>query len=248
MAASSLFSRRGRDEEDQWLTVSDLMAGLMIIFLFIAITYIRDIKLENARIRDIAVAWETSREDIFDALKDEFSDDLAGWDAELRKEDLAIRFRAPDIMFAAGDSAINPEFKAILDEFFPRYIQILSTFKDQIDEVRIEGHTSSDWAGTTNKNFAYFQNMELSQDRTRAVLEYGLLLPAITNEVREWARKYLTANGLSSSQIQIDQAGNEQREISRRVEFVIRTRAEEKISCILDEGKSLSACEQDTPS
>ena len=39
----AVFTRRRSesDNDESWLSVSDLMAGLMVIFLFIAITYIR---------------------------------------------------------------------------------------------------------------------------------------------------------------------------------------------------------------
>ena len=35
--------RRGNGESAEWLGVSDLMAGLMMVFLFIAISYMRPI-------------------------------------------------------------------------------------------------------------------------------------------------------------------------------------------------------------
>ena len=43
---------------------------------------------------------------------------------------------------------------------------------------------------------AYFKNMELSQARTRSVLEYTIMMPAVNNE-RNWLIEHITANGLS---------------------------------------------------
>ena len=113
-----------------------------------------------------------------------------------------------------------PKFKVILNDFFPRYIALINQpkYKKNIEEIRIEGHT--DTSGD------YFTNMKLSQDRTRSVLQYCLfLLPR--NEQR-WAMQRITANGLSSSHI-IIRNGKEDPRLSRRVEFRIRTNAEEKL-------------------
>ena len=37
----NIFGASRKDEDSDWLSVSDLMAGLMVIFLFIAIIFIR---------------------------------------------------------------------------------------------------------------------------------------------------------------------------------------------------------------
>ena len=111
--------------------------------------------------------------------------------------------------------------------FFPRYIKVLTMpeFKDTIEEIRIEGHTDSDGG--------YFYNMKLSQDRTRSVLEYSLSV--LQNDAKkDWVKKLLTANGLSSSKLIYDNnTKTENREASRRVEFKVRTNAEKQIQEML---------------
>lgn len=123
----------------------------------------------------------------------------------------------------------------ILLDFFPRYLKILTNekFKSEIDEIRIEGHTSSEWSETVPQDIAYFNNMKLSQDRTRAVLEFVTSLENV-NGNKQWLRELITANGLSSSKLVIYN-GNEDREKSRRVEFRVRTKAEDKIVKIVEE-------------
>lgn len=37
-------------EENQWMSISDLMSVLMMIFLFISIVYIRSVNLEKNKI------------------------------------------------------------------------------------------------------------------------------------------------------------------------------------------------------
>ncbi len=232
MTMEKLFGRRSSSDDEHWMSVSDLMAGLMVIFLFIAITYIRPIVEIQAKIRNIVVAWKDSEVEIYAALNEEFEADLFRWRAELDQNTLSIRFKAPDVLFASATATLKPEFKRILDDFFPRYLDVLYQFKGAIAEVRLEGHTSSEWEGASTKDVAYFMNMELSQARTRAVLEYSLGLPLV-DPYKEWARKLITANGLSSSRL-ILQDSREDKIRSRRVEFRVRTNTKEQIVRVLE--------------
>lgn len=235
MSPDRIFRTSHDDGEEHWISVSDLMAGLMIIFLFIAITYIRPILNERDAIKEIAVTWQESEVALYDRLKEEFKDDLPRWNAELERETLTVRFTEPEILFDSGRATLKPEFEYILSDFFPRYLNVLSDFRDDIAEVRIEGHTSSEWMVATSGDEAYFHNMELSQNRTRAVLEYALLLPGSSAQ-KSWAKKYITANGLSSSRL-IFANGKEDKERSRRVEFRVRTNAKREIVRILEQAE-----------
>ena len=235
MTVDRIFRTSHDGGEEHWISVSDLMAGLMIIFLFIAITYIRPILNERDAIKEIAVTWQESEVALYDRLNEEFKDDLPRWNAELERETLTVRFKEPDILFDSGRATLKPEFEHILSDFFPRYLNVLSDFRDDIAEVRIEGHTSSEWMVATSGDEAYFHNMELSQDRTRAVLEYALLLPGSSAQ-KSWAKKYITANGLSSSRL-IFTNDKEDKERSRRVEFRVRTKAKREIVRILEQAE-----------
>ena len=227
------FGASSREEESEWLSVSDLMAGLMVIFLFIAIVFIRPLAEQNLEIKEIARTWQENELEIYKALLDEFEEDLPRWNAEIEKDTLLIRFKSPDVLFERGASTIRKEFAAILKDFFPRYVGVLDDFRESIEEVRIEGHTSSVWNRSTSENAAYFLNMELSQSRTRAVLQNVLNLSEVRG-ARAWLQPLLTANGLSSSRLVMNKKGKEDRERSRRVEFRIRTTARTEIVRILE--------------
>jgi outer membrane protein OmpA-like peptidoglycan-associated protein len=226
-----LFGSISGSDEEHWISVSDLMAGLMVIFLFIAISYMKDIVVEKERIEQVAITWNETQDALYQKLLNEFEKDLPKWQAEIDRDTLSVRFKEPSILFASGEAALNPAFKSILDDFFPRYLRVLRKFKGEISEVRIEGHTSSEWTGASDHLDAYFKNMKLSQDRTRSVLRYSLSLPYIDTD-RKWARETITANGLSSSQ-PILVKGIEDSQLSRRVEFRVRTNAERRIVNIL---------------
>lgn len=221
-----------RSSEAEWLPVSDMMAGLMIIFLFIAIAHMRYEQIQRDHIKEIAVAFQQTQTDLYLELSKEFKDDLEKWDAEIDQSSLAVRFRSPEVLFSSGQAKVRDQFKTILTDFFPRYLSILSNFKNEIAEIRIEGHTSSHWSGSNSKMEAYLNNMKLSQDRTRSVLKYCLLLNSVEKDL-DWARNLITANGLSSSKLRLLN-GRENTKASRRVEFRVRTKAETKIMKIIE--------------
>ena len=252
-----ILTTREQDSEEHWISISDMMAGLMVIFLFIAISYMlftskkmEEIEKEKEKIEKIveAVTYETvAVQNLYnDSLRKEFRKDLDEWNAVLNKETLSIRFKEPEVLFARGRAEVRPLFRKILDEFFPRYIKILTEtktdddeykYKEDIAEIRIEGHTSSEWEGVKDKEeVAYILNMKLSQDRTRRVLNYALQIenPKIQQN-RKWIRENLTANGLSSSKLIRNPDGTQNPEESRRVEFMVRTNAEKRIIAIINE-------------
>jgi outer membrane protein OmpA-like peptidoglycan-associated protein len=224
-----------REQEEHWVAVSDLMAGLMMVFLLISIVFMVNVEVQQKKITDVAILYDHLRTQLYQDLLAEFEPDLKPWGAEIQ-EDLTFRFNKTELLFARGESDLNPEFQTILADFFPRYLKIITAdkYRNDILEVRIEGHTSSGWFGAASDDDAYIYNMALSQARTRSTLAYLLNLPAVTNE-KPWLKTYLTANGLSSAKVVVDEQGIEDGERSRRVEFKVRTDAEGKIATILED-------------
>ena len=224
---------RNVEHEEHWIAVSDLMGGLMMVFLLIAVIYMVQLEVESRKIKDVAVLYERLRTQLYEDLQREFAPDLPRWGAELSR-DLSLRFYDTEVLFAQGDDKINPAFQAILDDFFPRYIRIitLEKYRNDILEIRIEGHTSSDWGNMVGQSEAYIRNMALSQARTRSTLAYLLALPEMLNQ-KMWLTAKLTANGLSSSKPILGIDRKEDLIRSRRVEFRVKTDAESRIAAIL---------------
>ncbi len=218
---------------EHWLTISDLMAGLMMVFLLISVALMRSAFLDRDRMREVAVAYREGQIAIDRALRGEFEADLEKWDAAIDADSLTFEFRSPEVLFEAGASALQPRFATILTDFFPRYRRVLRGFDDVIEEVRLEGHTSSEWPSATEDE-AYFNNMRLSQGRTRSVLEYVHGLPALPDD-RSWVKRKVAAVGFSSSRLVTDTAGREDPEASRRVLFRVVTNAETQIRTILEQ-------------
>lgn len=233
------------NDEVHWLSVSDLMAGLMMVFLFISVALIRDAKKTTIDIEDLLNSYTNTQVALHEALHQEFDPDLDVWGAEINEKTLSFVFKSPDVLFDTGEITIKSGFKKILDDFFPRYLKVLKKFDISIDkgdqnkqnsfiqEVRIEGHTSSIWNHSTEPDKAYFNNMWLSQGRTRSVLQHVYSIGAVVND-KPWVKNHIAAVGFSSSKIIIDENNKEDKERSRRVEFRVITNAEQQLKNVID--------------
>ena len=215
-----------KSSDGHWIPLADLMTGLMMMFMLIAVLYMLKV---NSAVSD----YSTSKNELGKELCEEFASDLDKWDAECDDANLVVRFKSPDVLFDTGQSVIKPQFQSILSDFFPRYIDLLNQekYKYSIEEIRIEGHTSSKWREGVSENEAYFSNMQLSQARTLSVLKH--VLSEKNTPTQAWSKDLLTANGLSSSKLIRDLDGTENQQGSQRVEFRVRTNADEYINRII---------------
>lgn len=138
-------SNSSENSGEYWLTISDLMSGLMVVFLFISVAFMRYKESENDKIKNIAITYEKNQTAIHKALHEEFKLDLKKWNASINGETLSFEFNSPEVLFKTGSSEINRHFQQILSDFIPRFLKTLEQFNPSIQEVRIEGHTSSEW-------------------------------------------------------------------------------------------------------
>ena len=158
---------------------------------------------------------------LYDALKNEFHSDLVKWNAEIKEGSLIFRFKNTDMLFAHGSSELSSDYKIILDDFFPRYLNVLYNYKNEIEQVRIEGHTSSVYSSAKNENEKYAKNKELSTKRANKVVDYVSSIPNnFIIEHKDWLNDYVKPYGMASDKL-IYKQGVEDESLSRRVEFVI---------------------------
>ena len=222
-------------KDNYWIPLADLMTVLMVIFLFMAISYMVVIKKKQVEKDKIIQDFQDSKSELLEELRKQFNEDFkaTNWNAVLDSNDLSIRFVNEKILFDFNKSEIKGEFKDILKAFFPRYFNILLQDKyiDKIAEVRIEGHTSPEGD--------YIFNLKLSQDRTRNVMEFLLELDyykALSLDKRKRLQYWLTANGLSFGRT-LDNTGSPTYKTHnlpdnnkcRRVEFRIVTTSDDLI-------------------
>ena len=228
-------------DEDQWLPVSDLMAGLMMVFLFISISVMTsafkerdEAQKQTAKMEQIANEYVVKHKAIYESLNNEFAADFDRWDVNHDEESLTVTFNSPEVQFRDSSAVIPTKFRAILEEFFPRYVNVLKPYRVYIQEVRVEGHTSSIWRDPNAVAGGYFGNMGLSQLRTLSVLEFVYSLPELNYQDRNWIKKNIAAVGHSFSHVVLDDAGREDTRKSRRVTFRVITNADREIRRILE--------------
>lgn len=238
-----------------WMSVSDLMTGLMVIFLFIAIAYSQQLQqkaeeLEKAQEQlrsSVAVLtqYNAHRDGLHEKLIREFAQDTAHWHMHIG-EDLSIRFTNVDVLFESREDALKPGFQSILDEFLPRYFNTLlsDSLRTHISEIRIEGHTDPT---STDQSDPYMTNLKLSQRRANSVLSYyrhSVHFRQLRQEDKQQLEFWFTANGLSfghtlNSQGELTQTSKNKivdNDRSRRVEIRIITNSEKLVS---DFGKQI---------
>lgn len=232
-----------------WMSVSDLMTGLMIIFLFIAIAYMIEVE-EN---QNVLVDYVETKTQLHDKLVNEFAQDTARWQMTIGK-DLSMKFNNPNVLFASGQVALSQEFKTILDEFLPRYFDILlnDSLKKNIQEIRIEGHTDDTPIHMEGYDpDPYLGNLQLSQNRSRNVVKYFRSMDAYknyTDEQKQLLDYWFTANGLSYGRAvdenskPILQSGKPiDKSRSRRVEFRIVTSGDDILEHFVKQNETVQA-------
>ena len=218
---------------EQWISVSDLMAALMMIFLFISILLlvkeqdqIKDIKMHKNPIKKV----ERLSKRINKSLDKEFIKDFKKWGAR-RLDDGTIRFQEPKIMFSQGSSLLKKRFKKILKNFCPRYIKILQSKAKDIHEVRIIGHSSSEWYPDKKQNLkkkrhGYVANAKLSFKRAFNVHKY--CYDSLTYKKKSWFSRKAVTVGANNVHPKKDK-GKEDKLKSRRVEFRYQLKALSKL-------------------
>lgn len=229
-------------DDDQWLPVSDLMAGLMMVFLFISISVMTsafkerdEARKQTEKMEEIANEYVVKHRAIYESLNQEFAADFDSWDVDHDEDILTVTFNSPEVQFSDSSAVIPYKFESILREFFPRYVRVLEPYREYIQEVRLEGHTSSVWRSANTSASGYFSNMGLSQLRTLSVLEYVYSLPDLTIQDRSWIKKKVAAVGHSFSHVVLNDEGVEDTSKSRRVTFRVVTNADREIRRILED-------------
>jgi len=128
---------------------------------------------------------------------------------------------ASNILFDSGNSKLKPEAKVELKKAFEDYIGTLvrnREIKPHLDKIIIEGHTDSDGP--------YIYNLNLSQKRALAVMEYLLTLDFTK---KHNIRPLMTASGRAYLDL-ISKNGREDKEASRRIEIKFTLKNEDAMN------------------
>jgi outer membrane protein OmpA-like peptidoglycan-associated protein len=177
---------------------------------------------EENKIQEVPLSQVPEFKGLYEALQEEFKDDFEPWNAELTKGDLLFVFKNPIALFQKGKGTLKPGFIDILSDFFPRYLKVLSKYKDNIQEVRIEGHTSSEYASAKTDDERYRLNKILSTKRALNTRNYVVKQALEDSNIDgAWVKKTFQPYGMADNKLILNSDGSENKEASRRVEFKI---------------------------
>ena len=238
------------DSSSEWISFSDIMTTLMLVFLLVSLITINQIEDQFSQIedqfKDPVVTLLETKEQLYSDLKRSFALKEQELGIEI-EQDLTIKFNNIESLFKQDSHSLEQDFSRKLDEFFPLYFSVINKeqYADTIKEVRIEGHTA-DRSPRHNSNIAL---IELSQRRANSILTY-ILDGEYYNQLNEVDQRKLffwfSANGFGKGRA-LDETGkfvfDSGQEISpnsRRIEFKVVTTEEE----LVDEIKNIEQINQ----
>ena len=216
-----------------WMSVSDLMTGLMVIFLFISLAYIKRVQNNKTILKDFV----ENKQELHKKLLDEFKEELGDGTISIGG-DLSMRFQKAESLFEDGSWELKPQFKQSLSIILPKYLDVLlnDSLKFKIREIRIEGHTNNVPYPQIDRD-PYMANLILSQRRARSVMRFLRNLPqyqSYSDSDKRLLEYWFTANGLSyghaldaNNTFALQTGKMIDKEKSRRVEIRIITSGEE---------------------
>jgi outer membrane protein OmpA-like peptidoglycan-associated protein len=159
-------------EEDNsgiWLSISDLMSGLLMFFALLFIVVQVQLQQEITKAQKLEKELEIYKKAvdqlplrIISAIEGKFGQGVVEIDP--KTGDVKIGDR---ILFDEGSAELKPMGKQFLKRFIPIYSDVIfsdTLFESQITRVVIEGHTSSKGSDKAN--------MELSLRRALSVSDY----------------------------------------------------------------------------
>ncbi len=163
------------------VSVSDLMSGLVFVFIITLMTFVINFKEVNEQLSNS----KSTRTDLLNTLKEELEklDVLV----EVHEEHGVLRLTEKAIRFGRGKAKLEPQelnnlnyISNVLARILPCYTNISNLpaecnpeIRGKLDSVFIEGHTDNTPIGK-NLRFTYKDNWDLSAKR--AILTYKSML------------------------------------------------------------------------
>ena len=212
-----------RREPNFWISYSDLMAAMLMVFallLIVAMVHFAELnRRKQQRLNQQEDRLKSFRElqqllitDLQDALDDE--------SVTIDPETGALRIGSA-VLFGEDEAELRPEGKERLDRIFDDYIRIVldQRFREAVKQIEIEGHT--------NSRGDYLYNLELSQRRAYNVMRELLDRAGQDRTVLE---RLVVAGGRSFAVPVLDGRGVEDMARSRRIEIKFRLKEAELFS------------------
>ncbi len=207
------FSNKYDNAEDNvfWITLTDLLLGLAIIFMVLFVLAMTGFSQE--KIQQQHAQNEVAKEIVKNIKQQKLNVEVNEYTGEVKFSDLEL--------FTLNSWQLTPKGKQYLDKFIPIYVNTIFSnpkFSDSISNILIQGHTDSHtFAGGKSKSYQYTKNMDLSLKRANAVAEY-IFNTAYNKAYTDNLMKKLSVEGRSYSDPVLVN-GKEDFNRSRRVEL-----------------------------
>ncbi len=172
-----------------------------------------------------AVDYASQYGDLVQALEGEFAQDIADGKVVFNKDTMSMRIATPSASMPLNNKGMvvmTDEYKAALDNFIPRYVNVLKSYKDSIAKVNVDGFSSTNYVAAKDDTANFMANLKVSKARANKVLSYIKRIDDnivksnkdIMNKFKAYGRSY--ANPI------LNEDGTENIEMSKRVEFIVK--------------------------
>lgn len=202
-----------REENIFWITMSDLLLGLVIIFLTLFIMAM--VGYTQSRVQE-----QSAQSELAEELAGKFNEQ----NIPVQIDKLSGIIKISDLeLFKVGSYELSPNGKAYLQKVIPIYINTIFSNKklnNRVVNIIVEGHTDSQmFKGLKSKDEQFIKNLELSTLRANSVATY-VFKTDYNKKHSPTLHKVLVVEGKSYTN-PILTNGNEDFDKSRRVELKI---------------------------
>ena len=219
---------RPRAEETEenifWVTMTDLMMGLMMVFI---VLFIQSVLTASSDAIATNQAQQEVVQEIQEVMKANDIDAVVEPNGSVKISDLEL--------FNVNSAELSPKGRAYLDKFIPMYFNLLysnEVLAENIENIIIEGHTDSQtFKNAKTQNEQYLLNMDLSMRRAYTVSKYALNTK-FDQKYANKIRKSLIVEGRGSSNPVLVN-GKEDLNKSRRVELILSLKKASEVSGFL---------------
>jgi len=237
-------------KETFWIPYADLMTVLMVIFLFISLSYMGLVQFQNNQRDAIFKEYNQTKKSIYTELDKTFTHRFKNYNLKVNP-DLSIQITDANALFPVQfydqEVVLTERFKTFLNEFTPLFLSIVlkDKYMSSISEIRIEGHTAIQTDDKETDKDYYQKMLTLSQKRSNKVLEHMMssnYYDSLSESKKSLLRFMITSNGLAYGKA-LDKAGNFKflsgnsinTEKSMRVEFRIVTTSDKLVEKVLEQ-------------
>lgn len=224
-----------RDEPPEyWVTYSDLLVSLLVVFALLLFASLARMQVERATadrtreaVRRTLATSDLAMHTAVSALGDS---GVVGYDARTRT--LTVR---DEVLFDFGSAALKPHGEDVVRRIATQFLPGLlgdTAVSGHIEAIVVEGHT--DTVGT------YLSNLDLSQRRAQTVMR-ELVTMTDSEPYAELARSLLVASGRSEvDALEAASEGHYDATLARRIVLRVRLRDAEMLRQLLGDSDTVS--------